>query len=310
MTTGDSWRERRRERLRSDPNATEAARRLLEEMGTEERDDEEVEADHRASLLAAAREYEPDAHLEEELRLRLTGPDTEGGALRFQWGDSLLDPVEKAVSAAAGTPIQLELTGVSPGSTVIHARPVAATHAQNQAALDAPTTSAASSGMQAFTRLLDALEAEQDVREWARLFDAVDAVARALDKYELELGVTWYDADGGMRSARLTERGRHYVGRLRDTRPRDQEITISGRITELRESGWVKVKTGTAKNAPAYDVHFEDPGALLRMRPGLGDNVHFRVRFRQRLDSVGIARATEYTYLGLAAEQGSLPLDS
>ncbi|MFC5851329.1 hypothetical protein ACFPZI_05635 [Streptomyces chlorus] len=81
------------------------------------------------------------------------------------------------------------------------------------------------------------------------------------------------DTGGGMRSARLGERGRQYVERLRDTRPRDQEITISGRITELRESGWVKVKTGTAKNAPAYDVHFEDPETLLRMRPGLGDNV-------------------------------------
>ncbi|WP_367321348.1 hypothetical protein [Streptomyces sp. HUAS ZL42] len=310
MTTGDSWRERRRALLRDDPNAAAAARRLLEEMGTEDREDAEIEADHRASRLAAAREYEPDARLDEELRLRLTGPDTESGALRFQWGDALLDPVEKAVSAAAGTPVQLELTGLSAGSTVIHARPVAASPSPDQPVLDAPATSATSTGMQTFTKLLDALEAEQDVREWSRLFDAVDAVARALDKYALELDVAWYDATGGVRSARLTERGRHYVERLRDTRPRDQEITISGRITELRESGWVKVKTGTAKNAPAYDVHFEEPEELLRMRPVLGDNVHFRVRFRQRLDAVGIARATEYTYLGPAAEQVPLPLDS
>ncbi|GGP49483.1 hypothetical protein ACWDY7_27225 [Streptomyces calvus] len=309
MTTGDSWRERRRALLRNDPNATARAQRLLEEMGTEERDDDAVEADHRASRLAAARQYEPNAHLDEELRLRLTGPDTEGGALRFQWGDALLDPVEKAVSAAAGTPVQLELTGLSAGSTVIHARPVAAAYAPDEPALDAPATSATSTGMQTFTRLLDALESEEDIREWSRLFDSVDAVARALDKYALDLDVTWYDANGGMRSARLGERGRQYVGRLRGTRPRDQEITVSGRITELRESGWVKVKTGTAKNAPAYDVHFEDPEVLIRMRPVLGDNVHFRIRFRQRLDAVGIARATEYTYLGQAAEQVALPLD-
>ncbi|MGW0139297.1 hypothetical protein [Streptomyces calvus] len=309
MTTGDSWRERRRALLRNDPNAHARAQRLLEEMGTEERDDDAVEADHRASRLAAARQYEPNAHLDEELRLRLTGPDTEGGALRFQWGDALLDPVEKAVSAAAGTPVQLELTGLSAGSTVIHARPVAAAYAPDEPALDAPATSATSTGMQTFTRLLDALESEEDIREWSRLFDSVDAVARALDKYALDLDVTWYDANGGMRSARLGERGRQYVGRLRGTRPRDQEITVSGRITELRESGWVKVKTGTAKNAPAYDVHFEDPEVLIRMRPVLGDNVHFRIRFRQRLDAVGIARATEYTYLGQAAEQVALPLD-
>ncbi|MEU3255790.1 hypothetical protein [Streptomyces sp. NPDC006997] len=307
MTAGDNWRERRRAILGDDADLTT---RLLDEMGTEERDDEEVEAEHRTSRLAAAREYEPQARLDEELQLRLTGPDTEGGALRFQWGDALLSPVENALSVAAGTPVQLELTGVSAGSTVVYARPVATVAPTEPPAMDAPATSAASTGMYALTKLLTALESEEDIREWARLFDSVDGLARALGKYGLNLGMTWYGADGGMRRARLTERGRRRVEHLRETRPRDQEITISGRITELRESGWVKVKTGTAKNAPAYDVHFEEPEKLLRMRPGLGDNVHFRVRFRQHLDSVGIARSTEYTYLGPAAEQPPLPLES
>ncbi|MFD7463871.1 hypothetical protein [Streptomyces tendae] len=311
MTTGDSWRERRRAALRNDPEAAETAVRLLEEMGAEERDDEEIEAEHRASRLAAVRAYEPDARLDEELRLRLTGPDTEGGALRFQWGDALLNPVENAISVAAGTPVQLELTGISSGSTVVHARPVATALPAEPPAMEAPVTSATSTGMRTLTHLLAALEAEQDVREWSRLFDAVDALARALSKYELDLGVTWYGADGDMRRARLTGRGRRYVERLREpSRPRDQEMIISGRITELRESGWVKVKTGTSRNAPAYDVHFDEPAELLRMRPGLGDNIHFRVRFRQCLDAVGIARSTEYTYLGPAAEQPSLPLES
>ncbi|MCX5558258.1 hypothetical protein [Streptomyces sp. NBC_00038] len=307
--TGDSWRERRRALLRDDPAAAETAARLLDELGTEDRDDEDIEAEHRASRLSAAREYAPDARLDEELQLHLTGPDTEDGALRFQWGDALLEPVEHAVSVAARTPVQLELTGISAGSTVVHARPVTPAVPSEPYALDAPATSAASTGMSALTELLAALESERDIREWARLFDAVETLSRALSKYELDLGVTWYGADGGIRRARLTERGRRYVERLSKTRDRDQPITISGRITELRESGWVKVKTGTAKNAPAYDVRFEEPEELLRMRPGLGDNVHFRVRFRQRLDSVGITRSTEYTYLGPAAEQTSLPLE-
>ncbi|WP_432057034.1 hypothetical protein [Streptomyces sp. bgisy022] len=310
MTTGDSWRERRRALLRDDPVAAETAARLLDDMGTEERDEEEVEAEHRAARLAAVRAYEPDARLDEELRLRLTGPDTEGGALRFQWGDALLSPVENAISVAAGTPVHLELTGISRGSTVIHARPVPSVTPPEPVALEAPPTSAASTGMQTLTRLIAALEAEQDVREWSRLFDPVDTLARALGTYGLDLGMTWYGGDGDTRRARLTERGRRHAERLRETtRARDQEIIISGRITELRESGLVKVKTGTARNAHAYDVRFEEPAALLRMRPGLGDNVHFRVRFRQRLDAVGIARSTEYTYLGPAAEQSSLPLE-
>ncbi|WP_405526141.1 hypothetical protein OG426_27750 [Streptomyces canus] len=308
--TGDSWRERRRALLQGDPDEAERTAEFLDRLGTEDRDDEEIEAEHRASRLAATREYAPDARLDEELQLRLTGPDAEGGALRFQWGGALLQPVEHMVSVAAGTPVQLELTGISAGSTVVHARPVAiASDAAEPAALDTPTTSAASAGLGTLTTLLDAVEAERDIREWARLFDAVEAVSRALSRYALDLGVTWYDAEGHMRSARLTERGRQYVKRLRETKDRDQEIIISGRITEMRESGLVKVKTGTAKNAPAYDVRFEEPDELLRMRPGLGDNVHFRVRFRQQLDSMGIARSTEYTYLGSAAEQTSLPLE-
>lgn len=307
--TGDSWREHRRALLGDDPAAEDKAARLLEALGTEDRGDEEVEGEHRTSRLAAAREYAPNARLDEELRLRLTGPDTQGGALRFQWGDALLHPMEAAVSAAAGTPVQLELTGISAGSTIVHARPVAGAVSPEPGILEAPATSAASTGMSALTELLRALETESDVREWSRLFDAVESLSRALGKYRLNLGLTWYDADGGTRRAQLTERGRSYVERLRETRDRDQEITISGRITELRESGWVKVKAGTAKNAHAYDVRFEDPEELLRMRPGLGDNVHFRVRFRQRLDSVGIARSTEFTYLGPAAEQTALPFD-
>lgn len=309
--TGDSWRERRRARLRDDPAEAERAAQLLDAMGTDDRDDEEIEAEHRASRLAAAREFAPDARLDEELRLRLTGPETDAGALRFQWGDALLEPVEHMVSVAAGTPVHLELTGISTGSTIVHARPVITrAGSADPDVMDAPATSAAATGLCTLTTLLDALEAEHDIREWARLFDAVEAVARALGRFELDLKVTWYDAEGRMRRARLTERGRRYVKRLRETQNRDQEITISGRITELRESGLVKVKTGTSKNAPAYDVRFEAPEELLRMRPGLGDNVHFRVRFRQQLDSMGIARSTEYTYLGHAAEQTSLPFES
>ncbi|WP_216587238.1 hypothetical protein [Streptomyces brasiliscabiei] len=110
--------------MRDDPAEAERAARLLDAMGTDERDDEEIEAEHRASRLAAAREFAPDARLDEELRLRLTGPETDGGALRFQWGDALLEPVEHMVSVAAGTPVHLELTGSSTGSTIVHARPV------------------------------------------------------------------------------------------------------------------------------------------------------------------------------------------
>ncbi|MFF7970620.1 hypothetical protein [Streptomyces sp. NPDC007905] len=54
---GESWRERRRALLREDPAAVERVARLLIELGTEERDDAEIEAEHRAVFLAATHEY-------------------------------------------------------------------------------------------------------------------------------------------------------------------------------------------------------------------------------------------------------------
>ncbi|MEU2772708.1 hypothetical protein ABZ646_07200 [Streptomyces sp. NPDC007162] len=54
---GESYRERRRALLRDVPAAAERAARLLTQLGTEERDDAEIEAEHMAVLLAAVREY-------------------------------------------------------------------------------------------------------------------------------------------------------------------------------------------------------------------------------------------------------------
>ncbi|WP_051718054.1 hypothetical protein [Streptomyces megasporus] len=287
---------------------SEDRERLLDELGTDDRDDLEIEADHRAGRLAALREIDPSAGLQEELRLRLTGPETEAGALRFQWGDALLDPLEKAVSKAAGTPVELELTGISQGSTVVHARPVAAARpGSDPDTLGAVVASAADQGVRRFTRLLTALEEERDVREWAGLFDSVESLVRSLERFRLDLGLTWYAADGGIRRAGLTRRGIEYTKRLQKTRDEDQEIVISGHVTELRGSGVVKVKSGQAHNAPAYEVRIA-PEPLMNMRLALGDNVHLRVCFRRKLDAVGRTRTSEYHYLGTVAEE--LPLTS
>lgn len=70
----------------------------------------------------------------------------------------------------------------------------------------------------------------------------------------------------------------------------------------------VKVKSGVAQNATAYDVRVE-PDQLFRMRLVLGDNVHFRVRFRRKLDAVGRTRVSEYYFLDVAAAELTLDVD-
>ncbi|WP_340558894.1 hypothetical protein [Streptomyces sp. GSL17-111] len=289
------WRRRVRQARVDD------AERLLEELGTDDREDAEIEADHRVSHLEALREWAPDATLPEELQLRLTGPDTGTGALRFQWGEALLGDVEKVVSEAAGAPVALEITGISRGSTVVHARAVETSRPPTPDTLTTVGASTADHGVRALTRLLGALEEGGDVREWSKMFDSVEGLAKALDRFGLSLGVTWYAANGDVRRAALTERGVTHAKNLQRTYDADQEMVVSGRVTELRSSGLVKVKSGTAHNAHAYDVRVE-PEQLISMRLSLGDHVHFRVLFRRKLDVLGRTRASEYHYRGTEAE--------
>jgi hypothetical protein len=289
-----SWRQRMLEQHGEQVDA------YLDELGVEERADTAVEADHRRSQLEAMRELDPQAALGEELQIRLIGEQA-AGALRFEWGDAMLRPLQDSVAKAARCPVGLELTGVSQGSTVLHVRPVALTPSEAESMVRVDS-SPADEGVRALLRLLSALEDESDVREWSQLFDSVDALSGALDKFDLSLALKWLAADGAVREASLSQRGRRYVERLRQTRENRDEIIVSGRITELRSAGVVKVKSGMSSNSPAFEVRV-DADQLLSMQLVLGANVHFVVEQRRALDAVGRTRATEYHFLREHAEE-------
>jgi hypothetical protein len=278
----------------------------LDGLGTEDRDDSAIEADHRRSQLHALRELDPSASLDEELQIRLIG-DQAAGALRFDWGDAMLRPLQESVSKAARKPVGLALTGVSQGSTVLHVRPVAldATDGEGLARVD---SSLANEGVRTLISLLHAIEGEADVRQWRQLFDPVDALAGALDRFDLTLALKWLAADGAVQEASLTRQGCRYVKRLRQTRETQERTVVSGRITELRSSGVVKVKSGVSSNSPAFEVRF-DPDQLLSMQFVLGANVHFVVEQRRSLDAVGRTRTTEHYFLREHAEERRLGED-
>ncbi|MET9398454.1 hypothetical protein [Kitasatospora sp. NPDC002965] len=295
------WREQMR-RLHGESTA-----RRLHEVGAEDRDDDLVESDLRRANLDYLLRYDPHARADEELQIRLTGENAAAGALQFDWGNALLRPLQDSVSAAAHRQVALELTGFSRGSTVMHVRPRPAPDPEPDFDRLSLAISPADAGVRELVNLLRALEDEQDVRAWSEILDPVDAVVKALDRFDLGMGLKWLASDGAVRAATLTARGRAYVARLRETHTAVDVQRLSGRITELRSSGVVRIKAGLSKKSPAWDVKFDDPDQLFAMRLALGDQVRFVVEQRRTFDAMSRTRATDYRFLDIDPGPEALP---
>ncbi|MFF4747161.1 hypothetical protein QRN89_25245 [Streptomyces chengbuensis] len=295
-----SWRQRALERNRED-NA-----RFFADQDADHLSEDAYEEELRRHWLEAVRHYDPAAQLHEELVVRLRGEAADRGALDFRIGDALLKPLREGVSAAARKDVELELTGVSRGSTVLHVRPsvpeVVGDADEDLAVVD---SSIADPAMRDFLKLVEAAEKEQDVRRWERIVPGLDGVVEALDKFDLSMDMRWFSLDGTVRSSHLSRRGKDYVRSLRNTELQKSRMGITGRITELRESGVVKIKTGVSRTSSAYEVRV-DPEALIGMHLELGMTISFVVEVSRRTDRLGRARSTEYRFLRLSDGQERL----
>ncbi|ANH38659.1 hypothetical protein I601_2234 [Nocardioides dokdonensis FR1436] len=266
--------------------------------------DDEFESMARRNRLLALRSHDPTASLGESLEVRLSSPQLRTGALSFAAGDTLLRPLEDTVSALGPRVVELEVTGISRGSTILHVRPVSA---PEPPLMDGPPvdTSSADTAMRALVRMLMALEERQDVKSYVDGLVQLSRLSNALDKLDARLDVAWSASNGDRSSASFTDVGQTYLRSLMETRPREEVREISGRVTELRESGLVKVKSGVARNSPAFDVRFE-PMDLLNLRLSLGENVHFLVRERREVDRLGTVHHVEWNFERVLSSQGQI----
>ncbi|MFG2951061.1 hypothetical protein [Streptomyces adustus] len=297
-----NWRQRALERNR------EANARFFADQDAEHLSEDAYEEELRRHWLEAVRHYDPAAQLHEELVVRLRGEAVDRGALDFRIGDALLKPLREGVSAAARKDVELELTGVSRGSTVLHVRPSVpeiVSDAEDEEDLAVVDSSIADPAMRDFLKLVDAAEKELDVRQWERIVPGLDGVVEALDKFDLAMDMRWFSLDGTVRSSHLSRRGKDYVRSLRNTEVQKSRMGITGRITELRESGVVKIKTGASRTSSAYEVRV-DPEALMGMHLELGMTVSFVVEVARKMDRLGRARSTEYRFLRVSDGQERL----
>lgn len=144
--------------------------------------------------------------------------------------------------------------------------------------------------------MVGALEERTDVRPRSKGLGAADRLAGALERFKTDADMSWASLDGAVVSAVLSERGRAYLREVMTTEPVETERTVSGRVVALMERGLVKIKTGTARNAPAFEVEVPTED-LLAMKLRLGLSVHFLVMAVDARDQLGEVHSTEYRFI-------------
>lgn len=296
-----SWRERILDQQRA------GMAEWLDLQDDTPRSEDEVDSEQRANWLSAVREWDSDVAYPEELVIRLVGGEAGSGGLKFSVGNALLRPLQEGVTVSSEQDVELELIGVSAGSTVLHVRPVVR---------DVPLEDGAPSkelpsqpADQAMNQLLDAvgsLEAQADVSDWSPMLSSLSRLVAALDRFDLTVQLKYLSADGAVRSTALTETGKLYLRELRKSQGEQFERerhTFSGRVTELKMSGVAVIKP--ASN-PAITVKFE-PGQLAEMGWKLGEYVHVEVEERRRITRRGSRPITDFIFVGYAADDFPLP---
>ncbi|WP_405544300.1 hypothetical protein OG590_17970 [Streptomyces goshikiensis] len=288
----ESWRQRVLQNHRADLNS------WLENEDVVELSDDEFESERRANWLDSVRRWNPDAHFTEELVIRLTGSAAGKGGLKFSIGNTLLKPLQEGVTASTDEDIELELVGVSSGSTVLHVRPVLHRESEDEQEFDEQGDPGQSAG-QAMAVLFDAMgtvEAREDITEWTPMLSSLSRLVSALDRFDLAVQLRWLADDGSVTSAQLSESGKQYIRELRKshgdafTRIRRG---IFGHVTEMKLPGTAVIKPPAS---PAVTVKFE-PGQITEVPLALGQEVHLIVEERKRLTRGGGRTITEYLFL-------------
>lgn len=245
------------------------------ETSTPSKNDPVWDSAIRKQKLDLMRHFDPEARLDEELAVRLIGDSAISSALPIDW-ITLLRPLQACVNEFSEKEVKLELSEFSHGSTVIHFRAMGAIESDSVAGAPIDQTHLASA-VNALLKMVSDADACGDMRAWKTHICPFERLVDELEELDLTADFRWLARTGDVNSARLSKDGIQYVRALRESREIERSQVIGGRITELRESGHVKVKAGMKKNSTAWDVKF-DSNHLKNMKLTLGEQVHWRVR--------------------------------
>ncbi|MEU0239698.1 hypothetical protein ABZ234_18600 [Nocardiopsis sp. NPDC006198] len=305
----ESWRSRAKRRHGEKIN--DRLNGLLEEPPLTS---DEIETQRRLNLLDSMQSMDPTATLEEELTIRLSGESAKG-ALEVGDSDNLLRPIREIIRGSSSSDVELELFGVSSGSTVLHLRPKKTSPAfddtRDEVYLNFETTDSVDFAVREMIKFVDATEEGDGISRWAKKDSTIEGMERfveALDKRDLEAQFTWSATDGTVRSSRLTRRGRENMAKIGQTRATSREEIVRGYVSEIiisETSGKVKIKKSLRKNAPAVLISFSE--SELRSTPlQIGQEAEFVIRITEHRDQIGRIAKTEVHFSRLSEEHPAL----
>lgn len=250
----------------------------------------------RRSQVSFARQFDPGAALAEEVQLRLVGEGAARGELPVEWS-ALAPRFQDALNEFCPVKgsLQLRLAGISSGSTVMHFAPeeteLVAEGSSSSVVVDQTVLGDAAAKLAV---VLDSAAGGNDLRPWSKQLHEVERLAAELARHDLHADVTYLGRAGRVVRGHLNEAVLSRLASLQETHEEKETRTVQGRITELAENGHVRVKAGTARNAPAHDVHVADKKHLGGLR--IGQQVHWTVTVIRSVDALGRGRDERLEY--------------
>lgn len=243
----------------------------------------------------------------------------EGDAAELAGVDKALESVQTAVRnlfAEAPFNVELKLTGIEPGSTVLVYEP-AESDVQVESVLgDDRVEVASSSASRAATEAIKFLRTVED--HSARNSNLGPALRRAhqlsqeLRKLELEAEFAWRSYNGESSFTRFTNKSATFLGRLdQDIDDKVTTIGVQGPITEiaLDDTGLyrVTVRSSLAPRAHRNEVLI-DSSAFKSLGKFIGDVVSWSVKKTVRVDGFGetVGKRLEFVAEGVAESEPDL----
>ena len=244
----------------------------------------------------------------------------EGTAAKLAGIDKSLESVQASVRnlfAEAPFNIELKLTGIEPGSTILVYEP-AESDVRTESVLGDEQVEVTAS--QASRAAKDALEFLGRIEEHNAQLDWNDALRRAhllsqdLSKLGLEAEFAWRAYNGSTSFARFTHNSADYLGHL-DQILEDtvQEVRVQGLITEisLAAEGLYKVtvRTSLSTRAPKTAVLINNE-AFRRLGAFIGDFVSWTAKKTVWIDGFGRQADKRVEFIAVCADQSELELFS
>lgn len=305
--SGD-WRQRARERVSAQVEAD------LQEYfdDGDVLSEDQFDTAMRVNRLRAFQAMDPQARLDEELTLRLMGETLPEGMLLVGVADPILRRLQDMIDALVGTKVQLGLAALSPGSTVLHLRPV------YQRAAPAPAIareraefgedsgerqlgeSPADHAMEHILRLVAAAESGEDLHGPPGAIAAFEKLVATLENSAIDVDFGWFASSGLVRRGSLTSQGRTYTQRKMLPQVSRSQHMISGYIRELSApsgQGRIVIKPSSRKGS-TVKIQI-DSDQLVSLGLAFGEWVSIRVTREERTDPLTSRVAVSDTFLEL-----------